>query len=243
MRAVRGTVTSARRISVTKAAMIMARFADAGSETGARSDVAAYLRCASAAFEELAHVHRELRGERRCSQDEIHDREKENEKGEKERKRKEKRNPSLEELGGKWKSSDLDGGIGEKSVDFEEKRDLEDNGLVLEVEKEKKRKKKRKESDLDKTEAGEEEKSESMINEKKKRSKKDRNLDNSENLGEEEEDGMKKEKKRRKSVMDETEFEVDGVGLDGDGKKRKHSEDGVVDERELHKKKKRKTKE
>lgn len=232
-------MTSARRISVTKAAMIMARFADAGAETGARSDVAAYLRCASAGFEELAHVHRELRGERRRSQDEIHGGEEENEKGEKERKRKEKRNPRLEELGGKWKSSDLDGGIGEKSVGFEEKRDLEDNGLVLEVEKEKKRKKKkRKENDLDKTEAGEEEKSESMINEKKKRSKKDRNLDNSENLGEEEEDGMKKENKRRNSVMDETEFEVDG-----DGKKRKHSKDGVVDERELHKKKKRKTKE
>ncbi|KAM0942784.1 hypothetical protein DsansV1_C14g0130861 [Dioscorea sansibarensis] len=245
MRAVRGTVTSARPISVTKAAAIMARFADAGAETGARSDVAAYLRCASAAFEELAQVHKELRGERRRSQDEIHGGEEENEKGKKERKRKEKRNPALEELDGKWKSSDLDGGIAERSVGSEEERDLEDIGLVLKVEKEKKRK----ENDLDENEAGEEEKSdfgnksESMINEKKRKRKKDRDLDNIENLGEGEKDGMKKETRRRNSEVDETEFEVGRIGLDGDWKKRKHSEDGVVDERELHNKKKRKTKE
>ncbi|XP_017698376.1 DNA topoisomerase 1-like [Phoenix dactylifera] len=64
MRAVTGSVASSKRVSVSKAAAILSRFAAA--ETGARRDVAAYLKRASAAFDELVRFHREVRdGQRR----------------------------------------------------------------------------------------------------------------------------------------------------------------------------------
>lgn len=63
MRAVTGSVSSSKRVSVSKAADILSRFAAA--ETGARRDVAAYLKRASAAFDELVRFHREVRDGRR----------------------------------------------------------------------------------------------------------------------------------------------------------------------------------
>ncbi|KAJ0989849.1 hypothetical protein J5N97_008205 [Dioscorea zingiberensis] len=277
MRAVKGTVTSARRVSVKKAALIIGRFAEAGAATGARPDVAAYLRRASAAFNELAQVHKKLRDEHRMPRIEINGGgEEEAEKDEKaKKKKKEKRNPSVQQMDEKWRSSDLEGGTGSfdaKGEGFEEnrrkkeRRELEENGFVLEVGK-KKKKKEKKQKNLDWNGVAEEErsdfdgKSEELVvdGKKKKKKKKDKNVDkDSENLeegaqsefmesherrDERELPKKKKVKKRRNYEEDGTGSELDRVGLDGDWKKRKHSDDGVVDERELHKKKKRKTKE
>lgn len=63
MRAVTGIVRSSKPISLSKASAILSRFAAA--DIGARSDIAAYLKRASAAFEDLVQVHRELRASRK----------------------------------------------------------------------------------------------------------------------------------------------------------------------------------
>ncbi|XP_074592232.1 uncharacterized protein LOC141848020 [Curcuma longa] len=60
MRAVTGSVASSRPISLSKAAAVLARFT-AGQTTAARPDVSAFVRRASAAFDELVIFHRAAR--------------------------------------------------------------------------------------------------------------------------------------------------------------------------------------
>ncbi|WOL19046.1 hypothetical protein Cni_G27842 [Canna indica] len=59
MRAVKGTVVSLKPISLSKAAAVLSRFA--ANDKAARPEVAAYVRRASAAFDELVRIHREIR--------------------------------------------------------------------------------------------------------------------------------------------------------------------------------------
>ncbi|XP_074563192.1 uncharacterized protein LOC141819834 [Curcuma longa] len=63
MKAVTGTVVSSKRISLSKAAAVLSRFA--ANENAARPEVAAFVHRASAAFDELVHFHREIRAARR----------------------------------------------------------------------------------------------------------------------------------------------------------------------------------
>lgn len=65
MRAVTGEVTSSNPIFLSKAAAVLSRFT--ASETGARPDVAAYLRRTVTAFNELVAVHHEIRAHRKIS--------------------------------------------------------------------------------------------------------------------------------------------------------------------------------
>ncbi|PKA67059.1 hypothetical protein AXF42_Ash004550 [Apostasia shenzhenica] len=65
MRAVKGEITSSRPISLSKAAAVLSRFAS--SDSGARPDVAAYLRRAASAFDELVAAHREIRAPQKMS--------------------------------------------------------------------------------------------------------------------------------------------------------------------------------
>ncbi|XP_042397543.1 uncharacterized protein LOC121987908 [Zingiber officinale] len=59
MKAVTGTVVSSKPISLSKAAAVLSRFA--ANENDARPEVAAFVRRASAAFDELVLFHREVR--------------------------------------------------------------------------------------------------------------------------------------------------------------------------------------
>ncbi|XP_042450901.1 uncharacterized protein LOC122035834 isoform X2 [Zingiber officinale] len=63
MRAVTGSVASSRPISLSKAAAVLARFT--AGQTGARPDVAAFVRHASAAFDKLVIFHRANRAARK----------------------------------------------------------------------------------------------------------------------------------------------------------------------------------
>ncbi|XP_042392231.1 uncharacterized protein LOC121983357 [Zingiber officinale] len=63
MKAVTGTVVSSKPISLSKAAAVLSRFA--ANENDARPEVAAFVRRASAAFDELVLFHREVRAARR----------------------------------------------------------------------------------------------------------------------------------------------------------------------------------
>ncbi|KAJ8512839.1 hypothetical protein OPV22_003273 [Ensete ventricosum] len=66
MRAVRGSVVRLKHISLAKASTILSRFA--ANENAARRDVAAYVRRASAAFDELVGFRHEIRATRKRSE-------------------------------------------------------------------------------------------------------------------------------------------------------------------------------
>ncbi|EHA8587110.1 hypothetical protein COCNU_scaffold001446G000010 [Cocos nucifera] len=224
MRAVRGSVVSSRPLSLSKAAATLARFAAA--ETGARPEIAAYLRRASTAFNELVQFHREIKAVWRGTKRDAPRKEEEEDgsggdglKEEKKRRRKKEKEKAGMEDG------ELRGEIG--AVDGRDLMEDEGNigggvGSELEEMKDANRKKKKKRR---RREAEEEEKS---------------NLGRKEEMEEEERHGKRRKKKKKKDKGEREEEGVgdglDGEGRDGDTKERR----GLDYEIEWHKKKKKK---
>ncbi|KAG1364404.1 RNA polymerase-associated protein CTR9 [Cocos nucifera] len=226
MRAVTGSVASSKRISVSKAAAILSRFAVA--ETGARRDVAAYLKRASAAFEELVRFHREVSGRRRA--------ERGSQQEEKEERRKKRSSgvgdPNPREAEGNPR------GRPEKEIrairDVEKEKDvLHDggDGNLTEVE-----------GDYGggvwRAEDGKRNKNKNVAIDEKERS--DLGMRNEKKMGVE---GKKREEEKNRNR------ETDQGGRDGGGKKRKNLDDddeknggGLDDQSERHKKRKKRTK-
>lgn len=154
MRAVKADVTSSKPISLSKAEATLSHFA--ASETGARPDVAAYLKRAATAFKELVDAHREIRHQRKISQkddDELVEEEEDSRRWEK--KKNKERGSERDSLDGNLISEkhgslgiasvEANGGVKEKTAEEKEMRRIvgfgfEFNGIV-ESKKEKKQKK------------------------------------------------------------------------------------------------------
>ncbi|CAL9052295.1 unnamed protein product [Musa banksii] len=124
MRAVRGSVVRSKHISVAKASAVLSRFA--ANENAARPDVAAYVRCASAAFDELVGFCHEIRAASKRSELEKSLME----EGDEERNKKKRRRGRDEQVDGEVvEDADLVdrdgkrcGGVGDSGSDVERKK-------------------------------------------------------------------------------------------------------------------------
>ncbi|CAL9155315.1 unnamed protein product [Musa hybrid cultivar] len=126
MRAVRGSVVRSKHISLAKASAVLSRFA--ANENAARPDVAAYVRCASAAFDELVGFCHEIRAASKRSELEKSLME---EEGDDERNKKKRRRRGRDEQVDGEVVEDADlvdrdgkrcGGVGDSGSDVERKK-------------------------------------------------------------------------------------------------------------------------
>ncbi|XP_073098745.1 uncharacterized protein [Elaeis guineensis] len=226
MRAVTGSLASSKRVSVSKAAAILSRFAAA--ETGARRDVAAYLKRASAAFDELVHFHREVSGRRRP------------ERGSQQEEKEERRKKRASGVGDPHSREVEDNPRGRPEEEIGAIRDVEEekdvlhdggDGNLTEVEGDYV-------GGVWKGEDGKRNKNKNAAIDEKERS--DLGRRNEKKMGVE---GEKREEEKNRSR------EMDQGGRDGGGKKRKNLDDddekkggGLDDQSEPHKKRKKRRK-
>ncbi|CAL9076901.1 unnamed protein product [Musa acuminata var. zebrina] len=131
MRAVRGSVVRSKHISLAKASAVLSRFA--ANENAARPDVAAYVRCASAAFDELVGFCHEIRAASKRSELEKSLME---EEGDEERNKKRRRRRGRDEQVDGEVVEDADlvdrygnrcGGVGDSGSDVERKKKKDRN--------------------------------------------------------------------------------------------------------------------
>ncbi|XXG74793.1 hypothetical protein AAC387_Pa07g3420 [Persea americana] len=184
MKPVSGTITSSKTISLSKAARALSKFISI--ENGASQAVSAYLRRASAAFNELVQFHESLKSEKQHKKSRSQTAERINgnltDEGQ---------NPRIEEP----PSAASRGEDGLTNLD-EERGDFDDGGRKIEKKKKKKRRELLDERGGDGAEEGEAE-----VKKKRKKIKMEEGLDDSN----EKVNNSKKKKKRKKVKVEDEE--------------------------------------